>query len=315
MSLDFHSERWSRRRWLRAAAAVAVAPVVARAGCPCAEEDGPKRDAAPAAADAPIKALRVCADPDNLPFSNRAGEGFEDQIAALVARELGVPLEHDWLPQRMGFFRTAFKTFDSNLVMAAPAGFDKALVTRPYYRSTFVFVQRRGAAAPIRSLDDAALRTVKVGVPLTGGANTPPTLALAHRKIIDNVTGYTAFDETAGRPGERIVSAVANGEIDVAIAWGPQAAYFAKRQSVPLEVTAVSPAVDQIGDAAITYTFAICMALRRPDKALRAQINEVIAKRRTEIEAILDEFSVPRLPLEAGGAGTGIEGHGTRETK
>jgi mxaJ protein len=298
-------------RWAVAAAAAAAWPVVGRAGCPCSEEE--EKQAAKDAAAAPknaanAKALRVCADPNNLPFSNRKQEGFEDKIAALVARDLGLPLEYDWLPQRLGFYRTALKTFDSNLVMAAPAGFEKALITEPYYRSSYVFVQRKDAATPVRSFDDAALRKLKIGVPLTGGYNTPPTHALAKREIVDNVTGYTAFDESDGRPGEKIIAAVASGEIDVAIAWGPQAGYFAKQQSVVLAVTPVAPAVDVIGDAKMAFTFEICMALRRPDKALRGRINEIIGRRRSAIDQILDEYSVPRLPFETAHAGTAFDG-------
>ena len=310
MSLRFPESlnaRCSRRAWLRrtagVAAAVALGPLQGHAGCPCGEEDEhAKQNVAPAR---PVAGLRVCADPSNMPFSNRQHEGFEDKVAALVAKELGWPLDFDFLPQRLGFYRTALKNMETNLVMAAPAGFDKALITAPYYRSTYVFVMRKGGT--IRSLDDPALRSVKVGVPLTGGANTPPTHALAKRGIVDNVTGFTAFDEREGRPGERIISAVASGEIDVAIAWGPQAGYFAKRQSVKLEVVPVSPAEDVIGDAKLPFTFEICMALRRPDKELRARINQMIARRRDAIDAILDEYKVPRLPLSPPAAGTGFE--------
>jgi mxaJ protein len=309
--MSFHShdgqERWSRRSWLKWAAVAAAAwPIASRAGCPCDEET--KAEPAPAAPGSTAKVLRVCADPNNLPFSNRKKEGFEDRIAALVAKDLGLTLEYDWLPQRLGFYRTALKTFDSNLVMAAPAGFEKALITDPYYRSTYVFVQRKGAATPIRSFDDAALKQMKIGVPLTGGSNTPPTHALIKRDIIDNVTGYTAFDESDGRPGEKIIAAVASGEIDVAIAWGPQAGYFAKEQSTPLDVVPVSPQEDVLGDAKLPFTFGICMALRRPDKELRGRINAIIAKRRSDIDQILDEFSVPRLPLGPVATGTAFDG-------
>jgi mxaJ protein len=306
--MSFHSHnasrKWSRRSCLKwaAVAAAAVSPILSRAGCPCDEEAKP--EPAPAPPGSPAKALRVCADPNNLPFSNRKKEGFEDRIAALVAKDLGLPLEYDWLPQRLGFYRTALKTFDSNLVMAAPAGFEKALITDPYYRSTYVFVQRKGAATPIRSLDDPALKQMKIGVPLTGGSNTPPTHALIKRQIIDNVTGFTAFDESEGRPGEKIIAAVASGDIDVAIAWGPQAGYFAKQQSTELDVVPVSPQEDVLGIAKLPFTFGICMALRRPDKELRGRINQIIAHRRAAIDQILDQFSVPRLPLEIASAGT-----------
>jgi quinoprotein dehydrogenase-associated probable ABC transporter substrate-binding protein len=263
-----------------------------------------KPEPAPLPANQPLKSLRVCADPNNLPFSNRKSEGFEDKVAALIAKDLGVPLEYDWLPQRLGFYRTALKNLPSNLVMAAPSGFDQALITDPYYRSTYVFVFRKGTSTPIRSFDDPALRSLKIGVPLTGGDNTPPTHALAKRKLIDHLTGFTAFDETEGKPGEKLIAAVAEGEIDLAIAWGPQAGYFAKQQTTPLEIVPVSPEEDSLGDAKLPFTFQICMALRRPDKELRNRINEIIRKRRTQIDKILDEFSVPRLPLLTKKAGT-----------
>jgi quinoprotein dehydrogenase-associated probable ABC transporter substrate-binding protein len=293
---------------LRWAAALAAWPVAARAGCPCGDDDhdDQKPPAAPSKPE-PLTVLRVCADPNNLPFSNRKFEGFEDKIAALVAKDLGVPLEYEWLPQRLGFYRTALKTFTSNLVMAAPGGFDKALISNPYYRSTYVFVYRKNGT-PIRSLDDPALRSLKIGVPLTGGDNTPPTHALAKRKIIDNITGFTAFDETEGKPGEKIIAAVASGQIDVAIAWGPQAGYFARRQNVALEVVPLSPEEDSLGEAKMPFTFEICMALRRPDKDLRGRINGIISRRRSEIDRILDDFSVPRLALKSAGAGTAFDG-------
>jgi len=286
---------------------MAAWPVIAQAGCPCGEDSKDEHEPPPPAKPGPLRSLRVCADPNNLPFSNRKFEGFEDKIAALVAKDLDVPLEYDWLPQRLGFYRTALKNFDSNLVMAAPAGFEKALITDPYYRSTYVFVFRKGFATPIHSFDDPALHSVKVGVTLTGGDNTPPTHALAKRKIIDNLTGFPAFDESDGKPGEKIIAAVASGEIDVAIAWGPQAGYFAKQQSTPLEVVPVSPKEDSQGDVRMPFTFGICMALRRPDKELRTRINEIISRRRAEMDRILDEFSVPRLPLLAEKAGTGFD--------
>ena len=300
----------SRRQCLTWAAAVALTPALLRAEepCPCAQLDNSQPQGPPKPDEKPLKELRVCADPNNLPFSNREHEGFEDKIAELIARDLGLPLNYDWLPQRLGFYRTALKTFDSNLVMAAPGGFEKALITQPYYRSTFVFVQRKNAATPIRSFDDAALRTVKIGVQLTGGVNAPPTHALAHRQIIDNITGYPVFDETQGAPAQRIVGAVASGEIDVAIVWGPQAGYFAKRQSVPLTLTPVAPDHDKVGDAEIPYTFEICMALRRPEKALRDRLNNVIVRRQTQINEILDEYSVPRLPISPAAAGTAFGG-------
>jgi mxaJ protein len=304
MSSHFHDTVLSRRSWLKwAAASAAALPLAARAECPCGDDAGPP---APAESPAPAGTLRICADPNNLPFSNRAKEGFEDRLAALVAQDLGLKLEYQWLPQRLGFYRTAFKTFQVNLVMAAPVGFDMALATQPYYRSTYVFVTRK-SATPIRSFDDPSLKSAKIGVTLTGGVNTPPTHALAKRNIIDNVTGFSAFDESQGKPGEKIIAAVARGEIDVAIAWGPQAAWFARQQPVELSVTPVTPEEDTIGSVKLPFTYGICMAVKRPDKALRDKIKQIIAKRRNAIDRILDDYAVPRLPLQDRSAGTGFD--------
>jgi mxaJ protein len=288
----------TRRACLTWAAGALLAPVMVRAACPC-DDPSLQKDAPTTRPSAGMPdALRVCADPDNLPFSNHNFEGFEDRIASLVAQDLGLKLDYRWIPQRLGFFREALKTGDSNLVMAAPAGYERAALSDPYYRSSYCFVYRKDAT-PIRSFDDEALKSAKIGVPLSGGYNTPPTHALIKRKLIDKVTGFPVFDESSGRPGEKIVAAVANKEIDVAIAWGPSAGYFAQRQTTPLEVVPVSPLEDQVGDVSMAFAFDICMALRRPDKALKQKVNEVIARRRADIDQILDSFAVPRLPLQA----------------
>lgn len=300
MSSAFHEDpRTSRRSCLRWLAAAALTPMLARAtlaACPCGDDDTSSAGASASATTQPSTCLRVCADPNNLPYSNRRHEGFEDKIAALVADDLGLALQSDWLPQRLGFFRTAFKTFESDLVMAAPAGFDKALITNPYYRSTYVFVGRRGGAGLPKSLDDPALRKMKIGVQLAGN-DTPPTHALARRKLIDNVTGYPVFDESNGKPAEKIVADVAAKKIDVAIVWGPQAGFFVKQQADALQMVPVSPEEDGEGREAMPFTFAICMAVRRSDAHLRDRLNGAIARRQKEIDRILDDFAVPRLEL------------------
>jgi mxaJ protein len=287
----------TRRECLGFLAAAVLSPLAARAAgpCPCGVIDPVASPSKGAAENEPSAVLRVCADPHNLPFSNRNHEGFEDKVAELIARELGSRLEFDWLPQRLGFYRTALKTFDSQLVMAAPAGFEKALITDPYYKSTYVFVSRPDSKPS--GMDDPALRTMKIGVQLNGG-DTPATHALAARKIIDNVHGFPAFDESTGTPAQKIVAAVASGEIDVAIVWGPQAGFFVKRQTVALVMTAVTPQQDGHGPGSMPFTFSICVGVRRSESKLRDRINQVISRRRREIDGILDEFSVPRLPLD-----------------
>ena len=138
---------------------------------------------------------------------------------------------------------------------------------------------------------------MKIGVQLANH-DTPATHALAKRKIIDNVTGYTIFDESTGRPAERIINAVAAGEIDLAVVWGPQAGYFVRQHNGALTMKSISPAVDGDGPDAMPFTFSICIALRRSDTQLRSAINDVIARRQRQIDQILDDFAVPRLPLD-----------------
>jgi len=244
-----------------------------------------------------MRVLRVAADPNNLPFSNERREGFENKIAELVAQDLGAKLEYMWWPQRRGFFRETLGAGRANLVISVPAGFERVLTTRPYYRSGYVFVYRKGVAA-LTSFDDPRLRQTKIGVQLIGddGFNAPPAHALAARGIVENVRGYTVYGNYANdSPPSAIIRAVAYGEVDVAIAWGPMAGYFARRESVPLEINAVVPESD---GPMLPLTFEIAMGVRREDQALRDGIQQVIERRNAEILKILDEFGVPRLALE-----------------
>src|SRR3954467_2835488 len=208
---------------------------------------GPKPEA-PAASGPPLKrVLRITADPNNLPFSNERGEGFENKIAELVARDLDANIEYSWRAQRRGFFRETLKENRCDLVLGVPAHFDMALTTTPYYRSSYVFVYRTDRKMNIRSLDDPILRELKIGIQMIGndGRNTPPAHALANRGIIDNVAGYTVYGDYAEEnPPARIMDAVARGEVDVAIVWGPLGGYFASKASVPLVVVPVEPAAD-----------------------------------------------------------------------
>jgi mxaJ protein len=169
-----------------------------------------------------------------------------------------------------------------------------ATTTAPYYRSTYVFVTRQGR--PVRSLDDPALRRLRIGVQLIGddGANPPPAHALAARGVIDNVAGFTVYgDYREPNPPARVVDAVAAGEVDAAVAWGPMAAYFARCQPVPLDVTPVEPAVDPT--SGLPMTFAIALGVRKGNTELRDRLDAILVRRKAEIDAILDEYGVPRV--------------------
>ena len=174
------------------------------------------------------------------------------------------------------------------------------LPTAPYYRSSYVFVYRRDRGLAVRSFDDPVLRRLRIGVQMIGNdyANSPPAHALSRRRIVDNVVGFTVYGDYARPdPPARIVEAVARGEVDLAVVWGPLAGYFARRAAVPLEVVPVSPPIDP---PSLPFVYDISMGVRRGDDALRARLDDVLARRRGEIEAILDSYGVPRV-----GAGEG----------
>jgi mxaJ protein len=247
-----------------------------------------------AAAPATARELRVCADPNNLPFSNDRREGFENKIVEILADELGATVEYTWWAQRRGFLRNTLKAGVCDLVPGMPSNMDGLRTTAPYYRSTYVFITRADAPA-IASLNDPALRQMKIGVQLIGddGWNTPPAHALSRRGLTQNVRGYTLYGDY-GRPNPpaRIIEAVADGEVDAAVAWGPMAGYFATRQSVPLQVAPVRP---QFDGPQLPMVWDISMGLRKDDEALREDIDAALSRRRADVDAILSAYRVPRL--------------------
>lgn len=243
--------------------------------------------------------LGVCADPNNLPYSNARQEGLENALAELVAGALGREgVRYAWHPQRRGFVRNTLEAGRCEVIMGVPGDYELAQPTAPYYRSTYVFVYRASADYEIGGLDDPRLRELKIGVHVVGDdySSTPGAVALGRRGLVDNLVGYSVYgDYREPHPTSRLIEAVAAGEIDVAVAWGPLAGYFAPRQPVALRVVPVSPRVD--GD--VPFTFAIAMAVRRGNEGLRARLDDVIHDRRQEIHALLEEYGVPLVQSEA----------------
>jgi mxaJ protein len=236
--------------------------------------------------------LRVCSDPNNLPFSNQQQQGFENRIADLLARDLGTTVEYTWWAQRRGFLRNTLNAGLCDVVIGLPHDVDMAKTTQPYYRSTYVFLTRKARGLHIQSFDDAALRQLRVGVQVIGddGANSPPAHALSRRGIINNLIGYSVYgDYATDSPPSRIVSAVAKGEVDVAAVWGPLAGYFAAQQREPLEIVPVRPQMD----AGLPQAFDLSMAVRRNDTARLAVLNAFLQRRHTDINRILDTYHVP----------------------
>jgi mxaJ protein len=237
--------------------------------------------------------LRVCSDPNNMPFSNTKGEGFENKIAELLGRELGRPVTYFWSPQRRGFVRNTLSADRCDVIVGVPAGFDPVATTKPYYESSYVFVSRRSRALAVRSLDDPRLKRLRIGIQITGDDydNPPAAQALAARHIITNVQGFTVYgDYSKPDPQRGIVDAVARGAVDLAIVWGPLAGYYARREPVAMDVVRVTP--DRDGPA-LPFRFAIAMGVRHTDRALKTALDGIIARRAVAIRRILTSYGVP----------------------
>jgi mxaJ protein len=250
--------------------------------------------------------LVICADPNNLPYSTRDGRGFELILAKVVADELRRPLAVHWRAQRRGVVREALNTGLCDVMPGTVASGERSLNTRPYYRSTYVFVTRRNgpaAARTIATLDDPALRTLRIGVHMVGDdyTNTPPAHALASRGIVRNVVGYSLYgDYSLPDPPLMLLRAVSSGEIDLAIVWGPFAGWAAQRDSA-LVWRAVSPAIDL---PFLPFVYDIAMGVRRGDTALRDSLDAILVRRAFTVDSLLRAYGVPRvdrLPATAAG--------------
>lgn len=252
----------------------------------------------PPAAAAGRRVLRVCSDPNNLPFSNDRLEGFENRIAELLARELDAGLEYFWWAQRRGAMRNTLQAGRCDVVIGAPSSIDRALTTAPYYRSTYVFVTREDRPLAVASFDSPLLRKLRVGVHVIGddGASTPPVHVLERRKIIRNLVGYR-LTEDYGRPNPpaRLLEGVVNGDVDIAVAWGPLAGYYARREKLPIRLTP-APAPPDL--PFLPMAFDISAAVRRGEEDFRAELDGILRRQRAEIAGILDSYGIPRLDAE-----------------
>jgi mxaJ protein len=237
--------------------------------------------------------LRVCADPDNLPFSNERREGLENKIAEVIAQDLGAPLDYYWWPHQRGLVRNTLGAGKCDVLIGIPKGYDPVLWTRPYYRSAYVVAYPSGKGFHLASLDAPQLRDLKVGVHL----NTPPQAALGQRGIRDNVVVYPLFyDYRSGAPERRpsrIMDDLRAGVIDVAVVWGPIAGYFGSRGGPPaLELVPITDA------GPVPLTFEISMGVRKDDGPLKARLEAALDRRQADIRRILADYGVPQLELQ-----------------
>jgi len=247
--------------------------------------------------DKPV--LAVCADPANLPYSNDKQEGFENKVAAVLANDMHAELRYFWFAEHRSFFRRTLLDGLCDVVISVPDKLSIVGTTKPYFTSTYVAVTRVKDNRHFKSFDDPWLRDARIGLQLVGndGATTPPAMSLSRRNINQHITGFQMW----GAPGDanpqgKIIDAVADGSIDVALVWGPFAGYFAKAHGSELQIEPIT-ADPQVPE--LTFAFPMALGVRKADTALREKLQVALDRHQPEIEAILRDYGIPQVPQAA----------------
>ena len=241
----------------------------------------------------PERTLTACADPNNLPFSNKAREGFENKLAQLIASDLHARLEYIWWAQRRGYVRNTLNEAKCDFWPGIASNVEMVATSRPYYRSTYMFVTRQDSNLSGLTLDDPRLKSLKIGVQMVGddASNTPPAHALAKRGVIGNVQGYMLYGNYAEpNPPAQVVRAVERGDVDVALVWGPLAGFFAAQSKVPLRLEPVTP---WFADNQWPMQFDVSVGVQKDNQKLLKEIDRILARRRTDIAKLLASYHVP----------------------
>jgi mxaJ protein len=252
------------------------------------------------AADAPParQALKVCQDPNNLPFSNEKMEGLENRIADVFGKALGLPVTYFSYPQRFAFVRNTIRfklpgqDYPCDIMLGVPAGFDQVSVTKPYYRSTYalVFAKGRGmdgvaSTEDFLKLDPAKLRSLRIGI----YDRSPASEWLVKHQLVDQGVPYKILNaDPAQYPGEIIEKDLSSGKIDAAIVWGPIAGFFAQRVKQPQLVV-----VPMKSEPGVKFDYEMAMGVRYGEREWKQQVESVLESHKAEIQNILKEFGVP----------------------
>jgi quinoprotein dehydrogenase-associated probable ABC transporter substrate-binding protein len=242
--------------------------------------------------------LRICAEPDNLPFSNQKGQGFENKIAAVLAKDLGMSLEYSFLRERKGFLRQTLNANRCDVVIGVPSQLERVRKTRPYYRSTYAIVTRKDRHLDLKSYDDSAWAGLQVGLHTIGddGSNSPPAHVLGHHHLGANVVGYPMWGaEEQKDPQGDVIKAVAEKKIDAAIVWGPFAGYFARPYGQDL-VVQPAPTDPELPDQPMAWD--ITMAVRKDDEVLQGKLDQSLERQSKKIQQILKDYHVPFEPVK-----------------
>ena len=254
-----------------------------------------------------MSVLKVCADPFMLPFSNHKEQGFENKIAELFAQELGVELQYEFFPQRIGFIRNTLKAesesgpgYKCDLVMSAPVNFERAVATNPYYTSSYALVMAKGRGMDDISSPEMLVEKVKNGLKIRFGVTDRGqdqfwVAANGMMSIARPYQGQPGDPEV--HPGKTLTEDIIAGNIDAAIIWGPTAGYLAKTLEGGEDLIML-----QLGDDPanpyLKFTFTVAMAVRHGEQEWRDRVNQFIADNQPQIDAILKDYGVPLLPLE-----------------
>ena len=232
--------------------------------------------------------LRVCSDPNNLPFSNDKGEGFENKLAELFAAKLGKKLSYTYFPQATGFVRKTLGSFRCDIIMGFPQGDDQAQVTVPYYRTTYALIFKRGSGLDdVTTISDPKLKEKRIGIV----AKTPPSTNMAINGLMGHAKSYPLFIDTrADSSAQAMMDDLAKGDIDCGILWGPMAGYYASQAKPPLVVV---PLTKETTGPPIIYR--IGMAVRPADQEWKRTLNRLIMENQTEINKLLISYNVPIL--------------------
>lgn len=237
--------------------------------------------------------FKVCADPDNMPYSNSKQEGFEDKIAAVLAQELGKKLSFQYAYYRQGFLRNTLNANRCDYVMSTTSDNDSMRTSVPYYRSGFVFVYRKSSGYNITDWDAPDLRKGIIGIV----GQSPPTRPLADHNLMENARPYR-LQRDLNFPPSQLIDDLVKGDIDVAIVWGPIAGYFAKQAAIPLVVVPIPEYEDKNVKGKENWNISI--GVRNKDKARAEELNKAIGNRQADIDKILDQYGVPHSAVVKG---------------